>query len=147
MSSLHAAGLGIAGVIGTVAACVLAYMVLATTLWAFLRRKARRVHIRPGPGPLPDVRASLHAATGRTQAWGEIPPSLFRDWPWTAALVLLGRPSLRDRAGEFVDFSTHRIDWAGLLAASTGWPTDQRQTVLMAYILVLDPGPDRPRRS
>jgi hypothetical protein len=74
----------------------------------------------------------------RAQSWQDLPPWLFRDRPWAVAVVLLGAAPIRDRTAEFVDFQSRRIDWNGLVRASTAWPAADRLMVLTAYELAFD---------
>jgi hypothetical protein len=74
----------------------------------------------------------------RAQSWHDLPPWLFRDRPWAVAVVLLGAAPIRDRTAEFVDFQGRRIDWNGLVRASTTWPAADRLMVMTAYELAFD---------
>jgi hypothetical protein len=120
---------------------VVLYCVVMAVLWAALVRLLRAVgRSRPRDVPVRDVpvRGAAAGAERRAMAWEELPGWLFRERPWAVAVVLLGAPAIRERTAEFVDFAGRRIDWPGMLAASAGWPGDQRLLVLTAYELAFD---------
>ncbi len=116
---------------------VVLYCALMALLWAAVIGVVRRA----GRGRVRRDRAARAAGSGgelRAQAWDQLPGWLYRDRPWAVAAVLLGAPLVRERTAEYVDFASRRIDWYGLLAASAGWPADQRLLVLTAHELAFD---------
>jgi hypothetical protein len=90
-----------------------------------------------GLGALPEP-DSDDPRNRRAQSWQDLPPWLFRDRPWAVAVVLLGAGPIRDRTAGFVDFQARRIDWNGLVRASTTWPAADRLMVMTAYELAFD---------
>jgi hypothetical protein len=125
--------------ISLVVGAVVLYGAVMGLLWAAVvglvrragrsRLGVRRQAVEPPPG----------GAERRVHSWEELPGWLFRDRPWAVAVVLLGAPAVRERTAEFVDLAERRIDWPGLLAASAGWPADDRLLVLTAHELAFHP--------
>jgi hypothetical protein len=104
-----------------VVGAVVLYCAFLAVSWALVTRSVR--------GP---------ASVARL-VWPELATGLRRDRPWAVAVVLLCAPAIRERAAGFVDIMQQRVDWSGLLAASAGWPEDQRLLVRTAHELALDP--------
>jgi hypothetical protein len=122
---------------------VVLYCALMALLWAavigMIRRAGRgRLRRRAHPPAAPGGAAGGGDGQRRARAWEELPSWLYRDRPWAVAAVLLGAPLIRERTAEFVDFANRKIDWYGLLAASAGWPADQRLLVMTAHELAFD---------
>lgn len=120
-----------------VVGAVVLYSALTAAAWVLtVRLVRRRAHRR--------ARAQAAAAAmpvagdRRARSWEELPGWLWRDRPWAVAVVLLGAPAVRERTGPYVDFTRRTIDWPGLLAASAGWPPDQRLLVMTAHELAFD---------
>jgi hypothetical protein len=128
--------LGVLRGICTVAGALVLYCALVAALWSGLVRAGRRRGRRQAE--------RLAAARGipvvepdgppwRSRSWDDLPPWLWPDRPWAAAVVLLDAPAVRDRTAPFVDFGNHVIDWTALLEQSRAWPPDQRRLVRTAY--------------
>jgi len=128
--------------ISLVIGAVVLYCAIMALLWAAVVGLVRRPR-RAGRFRLGRLRRVAEPMPGgvrrRARSWEER--------PWAVVVVLLGAPAVRELSAEFVDFAERRIDWSGLLAASAGWPADQRLLVLTAHELAFDPATGVERAS
>jgi hypothetical protein len=138
--------LGVLRTICTVVGAVALYCGLMAALWFGVMRAGRRrarMHAerRAAARAMPVAEGDESGPLGRerrARSWEELPSWLWRDRPWAVAVVLLGAPSVRDRAAAFVNFPNRVIDWKSLLEESRAWPPDQRLLVQSAYEMAFD---------